>query len=311
MADMLDFAGVRLKHRPAARTGDDQMDQLTIRPATLDEFAIAVDWAACEGWNPGLGDLEVFHDTDANGFLMGFEGDEPVSSISVIRYGDDFGFLGFYIVREDRRGRGAGIATWNAGMAYLGGRTVGLDGVIEQQKNYARSGFELFGRNIRHAGTAKIHAAPPAGVVLRPLVADTLAAAIMYDSQHFPVGRDRFIGAWLLPSDGAVKRWSLLAETGEKIVGIGTIRACRAGYKVGPLFADDEAIASALLSELVAGIPPGQAVSLDTPEDNERAVDLAIRAGLVPVFETARMYRGKAPVLPHHCIFGVTTFELG
>jgi hypothetical protein len=29
------------------------------------------------------------------------------------------------------------------------------------------------------------------------------------------------------------------------------------------------------------------------------------------VFETARMYKGSAPVLPLDNIFGVTTFELG
>jgi len=33
--------------------------------------------------------------------------------------------------------------------------------------------------------------------------------------------------------------------------------------------------------------------------------------GLAPVFETARMYRGKAPVVPLKNVFGVTTLELG
>jgi GNAT superfamily N-acetyltransferase len=79
-----------------------------IRTASAEEFATAVDWAAAEGWNPGLDDLAAFHAADPGGFLMRFDGDEPVSSISVVRYGDDFGFLGFYIVRPDWRGRGIG-----------------------------------------------------------------------------------------------------------------------------------------------------------------------------------------------------------
>lgn len=41
------------------------------------------------------------------------------------------------------------------------------------------------------------------------------------------------------------------------------------------------------------------------------AVALATRAGLEPVFETARLYRGPDPGLPLASIFGVTTFELG
>ena len=33
--------------------------------------------------------------------------------------------------------------------------------------------------------------------------------------------------------------------------------------------------------------------------------------GLVPVFETARMYRGQAPALPLQAIYSITTLELG
>ena len=83
---------------------------MKIRPASRKEFTVAVDWAADEGWNPGLDDLEAFHAADPNGFLMGFEGDEPISSISVVKYGAKFGFLGFYIVRPDRRETGAGLS---------------------------------------------------------------------------------------------------------------------------------------------------------------------------------------------------------
>jgi hypothetical protein len=40
-------------------------------------------------------------------------------------------------------------------------------------------------------------------------------------------------------------------------------------------------------------------------------MELATRYGLVPVFETARMYRGNAPDLPLRRMYGITTFELG
>ena len=44
---------------------------------------------------------------------------------------------------------------------------------------------------------------------------------------------------------------------------------------------------------------------------NHRAIALAKRWGLTPVFETARMYRGPPPELPLDRIFGIATFELG
>lgn len=293
--------------------------KFTIRTASPDDFETAIGWAEREGWNPGLDDLAAFHATDPDGFLMGFEEGEPVSSISVVRYGADFGFLGFYIVRADRRGTGLGWATWQAGMARLSGRTVGLDGVVAQQGNYAKSGFELAGRNIRHGGVPTVppsNAEEPAdGCVIRPAAPSDWDALVAFDGAHFPAPRPAFLEGWVLSRPAATAepptRWSLIARRGAAIAGYGTIRRCVTGDKIGPLFAEDEAVARALFSALTRDRPAGCPVHLDTPADNPAAVALAERAGLAPVFETARMYRGPDPNLPIARIFGITSFELG
>jgi hypothetical protein len=88
------------------------------------------------------------------------------------------------------------------------------------------------------------------------------------------------------------------------------LRACRVGFKIGPLFADTPAIARALFTAAAAEAG-GAPLSIDVPEPNAMAVDLASQFGLAPVFETARMYRGPAPDLPLERIYGVTTLELG
>ena len=75
-----------------------QMQDFTIRTMRKDELAIAIDWAANEGWNPGLYDLDSFFKADPNGFLMAFIGDVPVACISVVKYGVSFGFLGFILL---------------------------------------------------------------------------------------------------------------------------------------------------------------------------------------------------------------------
>ena len=87
------------------------------------------------------------------------------------------------------------------------------------------------------------------------------------------------------------------------------IRACRAGHKIGPLFARDAGVAAALFAALASGAEAP--VVLDVPEPNRDAVALARAHGLEPSFETARMYRGPAPDLPLARIFGIGTFELG
>ena len=119
---------------------------------TRAEVDLAIEWAAAEGWNPGLHDAQCFHATDPDGFLIAYLGSEPVGCISVVAYDDSFGFLGLYIVRPEFRGKGYGQQLWKAGMPYLGDRNVGLDGVVAQQENYKKSGFRLAYRNIRYGG---------------------------------------------------------------------------------------------------------------------------------------------------------------
>ena len=125
-----------------------QKSSYTIRVMTRQEVDIVIDWAAAEGWNTGLYDADCFYAADPNGFLIGLLGDKPVATVSVVKYGDSFGFLGFYIVKPEHRGKGYGIQIWNAGLTYLSGRTIGLDGVVSQQSNYKKSGFTLAYRNI-------------------------------------------------------------------------------------------------------------------------------------------------------------------
>jgi ribosomal protein S18 acetylase RimI-like enzyme/RimJ/RimL family protein N-acetyltransferase len=277
-----------------------------VRVMSAIDLARALDWAAAEGWNPGLDDAHAFQIADPQGFLVGRLDGEPVSCVSVVRYGADFGFLGFYIAQPRARGRGYGLRVWNAGLAHLRGRMVGLDGVPAQQDNYRKSGFRLAWRNIRYQGPAAARGMPPPGIALedaKALPFDTLAA---YDRRFFPAPRDGFLANWI----GAPGHVALAAIRDGALAGLGVIRPCRTGFKIGPLYAADAAIAAALIGGLCERAGPG-VVALDVPESNARAVHLAESLGMVPAFETARMYTGAAPTIDAPGLFGVTTFELG
>jgi GNAT superfamily N-acetyltransferase len=277
---------------------------LLIRPLALSEMALPLDWAAAEGWNPGLHDAAPFHAADPEGFLCAFLDGEPAACVSVVRSGADFGFLGFYICRPDLRGQGVGFRLWRAGLAHLAGRTIGLDGVVAQQENYRKSGFVLAHRNVRYAGPSNVAADADAGI--RAIHASLLPAILAYDAPLYPAPRAEFLAQWLAMPEGA----ALALVEGGAVRGYGVIRPCRQGHKIGPLFADAPAFAERLFTAL-AGTVTGEPIVLDPPEPNPEAVALARRFGLEPVFETARMYRGPAPDLPLHRIFGITSFELG
>ncbi len=276
-----------------------------IAVGSADDVQRMASWANDEGWNPGRTDARAFFAADPAGFLIGRLHGEPQACISVVKYGTGFGFLGFYIARPPVRGKGYGIQVWNAGMARLAGRNVGLDGVVAQQGNYKKSGFRLAWNNIRHEGPPPA-GKPPAGVTFadaRSIGFDRLAA---YDRRFFPEARDSFLASWItLP-----ERASLVALRDGEIAGFAVMRTCAAASRVGPLYGATPEIASALVGALATTLG-ATAVAIDVPDRNKPAVKLAERIGLKPSFETARMYTGADPDVDYAGLFGVTSLELG
>jgi GNAT superfamily N-acetyltransferase len=276
-----------------------------IRPMRRDEVDIAVEWAGREGWNPGVHDASAFYAADPAGFFVGLLDGEPVASISAVVYDDSFAFLGFYIVKPEYRGRGYGLQIWQRALEHAGGRNIGLDGVLDQQANYERSGFKLAYRNVRYGGQTEALRGDPDGIV--DLASVGFHEVFAFDREHFQAPRFAFLDYWLrLPESSA-----LGFQKDGALAGYGVIRRCLNGYKIGPLFAADEVMAEALFVSLIGRVEAGAPVFLDVPEVNPAAVQLALRHQMQPVFETVRMYTGTAPALPLDSIFGVTSFELG
>ena len=272
---------------------------------TRNDLDFAVGLAAKEGWNPGVLDADSFFQADPQGFLIGMLDDHPVACISAASYGGVFGFLGFYIVVPEHRGKGFGIRIWKAAMERLRGQVIGLDGVVAQQENYRKSGFALAYRNIRYGGM--IGSLPVSIGEVIPLEQVDFEKLVDFDTRYFGFRRECFLKAWIQQTRGG----SFATVAGDRITGYGAIRPCLNGYKVGPLFAEREADARLLLGRLASTVPAGSEFFLDVPEVNPAAVRLAEESGLKRVFETARMYKGPAPRLDVAGIYGVTTFELG
>ncbi|MFC0709098.1 GNAT family N-acetyltransferase [Azorhizophilus paspali] len=284
------------------------MQQETYEIATMSrrEIDLAIDWAANEGWNPGIHDAQCFHAVDPDGFLIGLLNDEPVATVSAVRYDDSFGFIGLYIVRPEYRGCGYGSRILGAATERLAGCNIGLDGVVGQQEHYRRLGFRLAYRNVRYEGWGPGGVSADSGecVELTALPFDRVEA---YDRAFFPAPRTRFLERWIAQLDA--RALGVLLEG--RLAGYGVRRKCLSGHKIGPLFADTPALAQALLVGLRAGLAEAEPFYLDVPEVNRAALGLAERHGMRIVFETARMYTGADPALSLERLYGVTTFELG
>jgi len=285
---------------------------LIIRNMSRPEVDLLVSWAADEGWNPGLHDAELFWRTDPQAFVAADLGDELIGGGAITSYGGEFGFMGFFIVRPEFRGRGLGNRLWYVRRERLlerlqPGAAVGMDGVFNMQAYYAKGGFAFSHRDIRYQYDGKAPVAPEEeGQAIVALAKTPFEQIRDYDRSCFPAPRVGFLKDWTSQPDAL----ALGCLRNGRLSGYGVIRRCREGCKVGPLFADDPTAAEGLYARLAAFAAPGP-LFLDVPENNPAALALARRHGMKEVFGCARMYLGPAPDLAHERIFGVTTFELG
>lgn len=277
------------------------MSGTVIRPLDLGEIETLIGWARAEVWNPGLADAAPFQAADPQGFIGCFVDGVMTAGISAVRYGSSFGFIGLYIAHAEFRGRGYGRRVWDAGMAYLQGRTVGLDGVPEQQANYRSMGFVADYQTFRWSGKPEGRIDPD----ICSLEEIDLTALIEFDSRHFVEDRTAFLRKWLaLP-----RRTKVLVRNGA-ICGYAVSRQCHEGYKIGPLFAADTGAATALLYACAAETE-GRLIYIDVPAGQIEFSALLEKHGLERGFQTTRMYRGTPPSFETAGVFGVTTLELG
>jgi len=276
-----------------------------IRKASRADLDILIDWAAREGWNPGLDDAPAFWAADPDGYWIAEEDGVVAAALSLVRYDAAYAFLGFYMAHPDYRGQGIGFTLWQKAVSAAGDRTIGLDGVVAQQDNYRKSGFVFAHANFRYGG--EVQCVEPPGTELVSVSPVHVPILADYDARFNPARRDAFLREWL---KALTTRESFVLIRNAEVLGYGTIRACREGHKIGPLFADTETGADLIFRKLVTSVGGGQ-IYLDIPAPNAAARALCDRYNLKPVFETARMYRGPAPDLPLGQIYGITTFELG
>jgi GNAT superfamily N-acetyltransferase len=279
-------------------------ENILVRTAGKPGVDAALDLAALEGWNPGLSDAAAFFAADPDGFLATGTGDGIDGTISAVRYGNSYAFIGLFLVKDSLRGQGIGRALWDAALRRAGSAVTGLDSIASMEEFYARHGFRTASRSVRYL-TRSASSQPASGIV--PLGRVRFAKIDACDKKHFPGPRTNFLDPWVRSSGSH----GLAAVRDGEVEGYGLVRPCRSGWKIGPLFADSRSSAEDLLGGLLSSVPAGEDVFLDVPLANPAAAALASARGMTPVFETLRMYRGGEPATGATGIYGITSFELG
>ncbi len=88
------------------------------------------------------------------------------------------------------------------------------------------------------------------------------------------------------------------------------IRKAKEGYRIAPIFAENQEIGEKLFLTLCS-YSDNQNVYLDVPNINQQAINLVENYQMQCVFERARMYSIREPNIDWKNVFGVTSLELG
>jgi hypothetical protein len=198
-------------------------------------------------------------------------------------------------------------------MEYLGSCNKGLDAVLTQELSYQKSGFKSYHTDVRFRGVSTGGA--DAGAVktddgIVPLSSVALPDIIAYDRQHFPAPRDAWIQRWL---DGSIQGAALASVRADgSVAGVGVMRACANGFRVGPVFGDSAATANSLIQALQRQMSEGDIFYIDVPGINAAALTLAQSLGMERDSDCRRMYTGGDPEgVIWSEIYGLSSVELG
>jgi len=224
----------------------------TLAEAELGDVAALV----CEaGWNQTAADWRIFLDLGTV-YVMRSAARRVIATAATLAYGGAFAWISMVLVAGDHRRRGLATLLLNRCIEDLTARGLVaiLDATPAGRAVYLPLGFEDswgYHRLARPAGGGRVDAIPPPeGVTIRPITDADWAAMCAYDAAVF--GADRT--AVLARLRGRLPAAELVAYRAGRVVGLLLGRDGRSANQLGPLVADEEAIAESLLARSLAGV---------------------------------------------------------
>lgn len=224
----------------------------SLTPSELDDVGALVREAR---WNQLAADWRMFIELGRVYAAHTADG-RIIATTATLPYGDRFAWISMVLVKGEYRRHGLATRLMRQAMDELArqGRIPILDATPDGRAVYRRLGFEDswgFARLIRRERPPAAGTYPgPADVTVRPAGDRDWEALCAYDAAAF--GADR--GAVLAGLRGRLPAAELVAERAGRIVGFALGRDGALAAQIGPLIADDEAIATALLARALDGL---------------------------------------------------------
>jgi GNAT superfamily N-acetyltransferase len=283
---------------------------LDIRPIDVAHSEAVSPLSVEAGWNQNLADWRFMLGAGRGFGCVGPAGNWQASSL-VLPLGQKLAWISMVLVSKDRRrgGVGTGLLKRCIDEVRSAGAVAGLDATEQGRPIYLPLGFhDLYGIKRWHFDEARDgDVAAPAGIRLRPVAMADLPKLGLYDRPLTGMERPSILAHLALRQPG--RAW-IAEDAAGKVVGFVLGREGRVATSLGPVVADSEAIALALIARAAAAAP-GPFI-IDVPEAHGALRDWLLAQGATTPRGYTRMTLGEAKGLddPTH-VFALAGPELG
>ena len=243
------------------------------------------------GWNQVQADWDYML-ANGRGVGMTDAAGKLVASAMALPYGR-FGWVCMVLVAPDWRRNGIATDLMNRVIAALeeDGTVPGLDATPAGREVYRQLGFvDIYGIQRLIAEAPALRADPPTGIAIRQARETDLAAIAAYDEPVFGAGRAPLLRhlAGRQPARAAV------AVSGDELRGFALAREGRTWTQIGPVHADDERVAKALVVAAADGGAGPRNLLIDALDAHPGLQEWLKASGFAFQRPYIRMIRGRS-----------------
>lgn len=269
------------------------MTQLTIRAAKSAKEIQDIWYPVTqqEGWNPGKIDPNIFIQAAPENFFIASL-DKDIGCCVALPYDNNTAFIGYYILYPEYRGKGYGFVLFKKCLDSVKGMNVGLSAVEAQVSNYAKMGFKPSSRHRCYKLQATKETTPSTSSLLD---VKTIPRSKLVESDFAAIGMKRsklFNDDAYIWTDPAVFGYAI--RTSDKLAAWALCRPQVDGYRIGPLYAQNDSQADTLVDAILAKLPVGTKASLST-ELIPWISTLEKRYTVTAAYPMTTMYTGENP----------------
>jgi GNAT superfamily N-acetyltransferase len=283
------------------------MGAITLRRLEAHDLDGTLRLSQAERWSHRREDW-VFHYRLGRGWAACDADGKVLGTASWWAYGHQFGTVGLVLVDQAHQGQGIGRQLMNVVMGDAGARVLQLVATKAGLTLYQRCGFrERHGIGQHQGIVTQIPAfAPSPDTVLRPVSHGDLDAIYDLDAAAFGANRQQVLNA-VFDAGGGV---GVLAHRDGRVAGFALARQSGRGTVIGPIVAQDEALAIALIADQLKAT--SGLTRVDIPKAATKLAGWLEAAGLECVDTVTAMVRGdvREPSAAAR-VFGLVSQALG